>query len=136
MTRMRNVIIGAGAAIALLALTGCLGAQGSAKGGDIDPVGTWGDPSKPSEPFLSLADGGKLSGSDGCNTLSGSWSVDEGEQVLFEDVAMTRMFCEGVDDWLSGLTAATIADTTMTVLGQDGSEIGQLERTSDEPTSN
>jgi heat shock protein HslJ len=56
--------------------------------------------------------------------------------VLFEDVAMTRMFCEGVDDWLSGLTAATIADTTMTVLGQDGSEIGQLERTSDEPTSN
>jgi heat shock protein HslJ len=133
---MRNVIIGAGAAIALLALTGCLGAQGSAKDGDIDPVGTWGDPSKPSEPFLSLADDGKLSGSDGCNTLSGSWSVDEGEQVLFEDVAMTRMFCEGVDDWLSGLTAATIADTTMTVLGQDGSEIGQLERTSDEPTSN
>ena len=53
--------------------------------------------------------------------------------VLFEDVAMTRMFCEGVDDWLSGLTAGTIAGTTMTVLGQDGSEIGQLERTSDTP---
>ncbi|HEU0181760.1 MAG TPA: META domain-containing protein [Agromyces mariniharenae] len=136
MARMRNVIIGGGAVIALLMLTGCLGVQGSAKGGDIDPVGTWGDPSKPSEPYLSLADDGSLSGSDGCNTLSGSWSVDEGEQVLFEDVAMTRMFCEGVDDWLSGLTAATIADTTMTVLGQDGSEIGQLERTSETPATN
>ena len=136
MARMRNLIIGGGAVIALLMLTGCLGVQGSAKGGDIDPVGTWGDPSKPSEPYLSLADDGSLSGSDGCNTLSGSWSVDEGEQVLFEDVAMTRMFCEGVDDWLSGLTAATIADTTMTVLGQDGSEIGQLERTSETPATN
>lgn len=136
MARMRKLIIGGGAVIALLMLTGCLGAQGSAKGGDIDPVGTWGDPTTSSEPFLSLADDGSLSGSDGCNTLSGSWSVDEGEQVLFEDVAMTRMFCEGVDDWLSGLAAATIADTTMTVLGQDASEIGQLERTSDEPTKN
>jgi heat shock protein HslJ len=122
-----------GAAIVLFALTGCLGAQGSAQGGDIDPVGTWGDPSTDAEPYLSLADDGTLTGSDGCNRLTGSWSVDEGEQVLFEDVAMTRMFCEGVDDWLSGLAAGTIAGTTMTVLGQDGSEIGQLERTSDAP---
>lgn len=135
MGRLRNVIVGSGAVIAVLMLSGCLGAEGSAKGGDIDPVGTWGDPSQTSEPSLSLADDGSLTGTDGCNRLTGSWSVDEGEQVLFENVAMTRMFCEGVDDWLSGLSAATIADTTMTVLGQDGSEIGQLERTSDTPES-
>jgi heat shock protein HslJ len=130
---MRNVIIGGGAVIALLMLTGCLGVQGSASGGDLDAVGTWSDPSTESEPYLSLADGGSLTGSDGCNRLTGSWSVDEGEQVLFEEVAMTRRFCEGVDDWLSGLSAATISGTTMTVLGQDGAEIGQLERTSDAP---
>jgi heat shock protein HslJ len=133
----KRKLIGAGVAVlAVLALAGCLGEQGSARGGSVDATGTWGDPSKDASPYLELEDGGSFSGSDGCNNLSGSWSVDEGEQVLFEDVAMTRMFCEGVDDWLSGLTAATIADTTMTVLGQDGSEIGQLERTSDEPTSN
>lgn len=133
MARMRNVIIGGGAITTLLVLTGCLGAQGSAEGGDIDPVGTWGDPSVEAEPYLSLAEDGSLTGSDGCNRLSGSWSVDEADQVLFEDVASTRMFCEGVDDWLSGLAAADIAGTTMTVLGQDGSEIGQLERSSDTP---
>ena len=135
MSRMRNVIIGGGAVAALLVLTGCLGAQGSAQGGDIDPVGTWGDPSVDGEPYLSLAGDGSLTGTDGCNRLSGSWSVDEGEQVLFENVASTRMFCEGVDDWLSGLSAATIAGTTMTVLGQDGSEIGQLERSSETPAT-
>jgi heat shock protein HslJ len=133
MARMRNVIIGGGAVAALLVLTGCLGAQGSAQGGDIDPVGTWGDPSVEAEPYLSLAEGGSLTGSDGCNRLSGSWSVDEADQVLFENVASTRMFCEGVDDWLSSLSAAEISGTTMTVLGQDGSEIGQLERTSETP---
>jgi heat shock protein HslJ len=133
----KRKLIGAGVAVlAVLALAGCLGEQGSARGGSVDATGTWGDPSKDASPYLELEDGGSFSGSDGCNNLTGTWSVDEGEQVLFEDVAMTRMFCEGVDDWLSGLTAATIADTTMTVLGQDGSEIGQLERTSDEPTSN
>lgn len=133
MARMRNVIIGGGAVAALLVLTGCLGAQGSAQGGDIDPVGTWGDPSVEAEPYLSLADDGSLTGSDGCNRLTGSWSVDEADQVLFENIASTRMFCEGVDDWLSSLSAAEISGTTMTVLGQDGSEIGQLERTSETP---
>jgi len=133
MARMRNVIVGGGVVFALLMLTGCLGEQGSASGGDLDPVGTWGDPSTASEPYLSLADGGALTGSDGCNRLTGSWSVDEGEQVLFEDVAMTRRFCEDVDDWLSRLSAATVSGDTMTVLGQDGAEIGQLERTSDTP---
>lgn len=133
MARMRNVIIGGGAVAALLVLTGCLGAQGSAQGGDVDPVGTWGDPSVEAEPYLSLAEDGSLTGSDGCNRLSGSWSVDEADQVLFENVASTRMFCEGVDDWLSSLSAAEISGTTMTVLGQDGSEVGQLERTSETP---
>ena len=133
MARMRNVIIGGGAVVALLVLTGCLGAQGSAQGGDIDPAGTWGDPSAEAEPYLSLAEDGTLTGSDGCNRLSGSWSVDEADQVLFENVASTRMFCEGVDDWLSGLATAEISGTTMTVLGQDGSEIGQLERSSETP---
>ena len=133
MARMRNVIIGGGAVAALLVLTGCLGAQGSAQGGDVDPVGTWGDPSMEAEPYLSLAEDGSLTGSDGCNRLSGSWSVDEADQVLFENVASTRMFCEGVDDWLSSLSAAEISGITMTVLGQDGSEVGQLERTSETP---
>lgn len=135
MARMRKLIVGGGAIIALLMFTGCMGEEGSVQGGSIDPVGTWGDPSQEEEPYLSLADDGTLTGSDGCNRLSGSWSVDEADQVVFENVASTLMACENVDDWLQGMDVATIADTTMTVLGQDGAEIGQLERTSDEPQS-
>ena len=122
----KRKLIGAGVAVlAVLALAGCLGEQGSARGGSVDATGTWGDPSKDASPYLELEDGGSFSGSDGCNNLTGTWSVDEGEQVLFEDV----------DDWLAHLDAATVSGDTMTVLGQDGSEIGQLERTSDTPAT-
>jgi heat shock protein HslJ len=131
------ITTGIGAVAAMLLFTGCLGEQGSARGGSVDAAGTWGDSSTEGEPFLTLEDDGSFSGSDGCNNLTGSWSVDEGEQVVFEDVATTMKACEDVDDWLTHLSAATVAGDTMTVLGQDGSEIGQLERTSDTPaTSN
>ena len=79
-------------------------------------------------PSLDLADDGSFSGTDGCNQLNGSWTVDEADHVQFEDVASTMMACEDVDTWLADLTEATVADDTMTVLGQDGNEIGTLER--------
>jgi heat shock protein HslJ len=130
------ITAGVGAVAAMLLFTGCLGEQGSARGGSVDAAGTWGDSSTEGEPYLTLEDDGSFSGSDGCNNLSGSWSVDEGEQVLFEDVASTMKACEDVDDWLAHLSVATVSGDTMTVLGQDGSEIGQLERTSDTPATN
>lgn len=112
----------------LLLLTGCLGEEGSVQGGSIDPTGTWGDATDTASPSLTLDEGGDFSGTDGCNRLSGTWTVDESDHVHFEDVAVTQMACEGVDTWLAGLNEATIADDTMTVLGQDGYEIGALER--------
>ena len=39
------------------------------------------------------------------------------------------MACPDVDVWLDKLSQATISGSTMTILGQDGAEIGQLERT-------
>lgn len=132
----KRKIIGAGIAVlAVLTLAGCLGEQGSARGGSVDAAGTWGDPTEEGSPYLELEDDGSFSGSDGCNNLTGSWSVDEGEQVLFEDVASTMKACEDVDDWLAHLSAATVAGDTMTVLAQDGAEIGQLERSSDTPST-
>jgi heat shock protein HslJ len=131
MTSKGKLIIGgAGAVFAVLMLAGCLGDQGSARGGSEDPVGTWGDSSSDTSPYLELDDDGSFNGSDGCNTISGSWSIDEADQVEFEDVSSTMKACEDVDDWLAGLDAATISDDTMTVLGQDGSDIGQLKRSS------
>lgn len=130
MASMQKLIVGGGGAIfAVLMLAGCLGDQGSARGGSEDAVGTWGDSSDETSPYLVLDDDGSFTGSDGCNTLTGSWSIDEADQVEFEDVASTMKACEDVDDWLAGLDVANVSDDTMTVLGQDGAEIGQLERT-------
>lgn len=117
----------ASAAVLLLALTGCLGEEGSVQGGSIDPTGTWGDADDAEAPSLTLEDGGSFSGTDGCNRLTGTWTVDESDHVRFEDAASTMKACEGVDTWLSGLDQATIADDTMTVYGSDGAEIGTLE---------
>ena len=134
MAGKQNLIIrGGGAIFAVLLLAGCLGEEGSGQGGSEDPVGTWGDSSEETSPYLVLEEDGSFSGSDGCNNLSGSWSIDEADQVEFEDVASTMMACEDVDDWLAGLSVATVAGDTMTVLGQDGAEIGQLERSSETP---
>ncbi|MET0724995.1 MAG: META domain-containing protein [Leifsonia sp.] len=93
----------------------------------IDALGVW--DSGPAKPVssLTLSDDGKLTGSDGCNTLSGSWTA-KGNTVEFGQVAATMMFCEGVDTWLSGLASATVAGDTMKVLGADGTQIGILTR--------
>ncbi|WP_344370606.1 META domain-containing protein [Agromyces tropicus] len=128
MTSRHRLVIGMGVLAVALAFTGCSGAEGEDTGGTVDAVGTWGDSSGEGSPYLSLAEGGDFSGSDGCNQLNGTWSVNEADQVEFENVASTQMACEGVDDWLSGMTAADVANDTMTVLGSDGSPIGTLER--------
>jgi heat shock protein HslJ len=128
MTSRHRLVIGMGVLAAALAFSGCSGVAGEDTGGGLDPTGTWGDSTGEGSPFLTLQDGGDFTGSDGCNTLNGTWSVDEADQVEFENVATTRMACEGVDDWLSGMSVADVADDTMTVLGDDGSPIGTLER--------
>lgn len=114
---------------AVLALAGCAGPNDASGGSTIDPVGTWGDPSGE---YLSLAEDGSLSGSDGCNRLVGAWKV-EADQVQFGSMATTKMACEDVDDWLSEADAASISDSTMTVLGAGGAQIGALDKSSDEP---
>lgn len=131
MSRIRNCVAGA-ILLASIALTGCGGSPGESPEDPIDPSGTWGDTSDTGEPSLTLDDDGSLTGTDGCNTLSGSWRLESDDIVYFDSVASTRMACPDVDTWLEGLSQATISDSTMTITGSDGAEIGQLERSSSE----
>ena len=52
----------------------------------------------------------------------------EGATVTFDMVAGTRKACPDVDTWLSGMVTGTVEGDTLTVLDQDGAEIGTLER--------
>src|SRR5690606_1387562 len=83
------------AASAALLLSGCAAAEGN-------PTGSWQQSPAPEVgdvPQLVLAEGGGLSGTDGCNILGGGWSR-AGNEATFMDLVGTMMFCEGVDDWL------------------------------------
>lgn len=114
-----------------IALGGCAGEAGDDP--EIDPVGTWGDPGAEHAAYLSLEADGGLSGSDGCNRLTGTWKLNPADQIQFEQVASTQMACEGVDTPLAGLDVATISGTTMTVFGEADAQIATLERTSADP---
>ena len=109
-------------------LTACAANAGTDAAASVDPVGTWGDADTSTEPSLALASGGVLTGTDGCNRLMGSWSADDDDTITFADVASTRMACEGVDTWLSGLSTASIDGDTLTVYDESGAEIGTLPR--------
>jgi len=95
--------------------------------GPQDPVGTWGDPEAAATPSLVLEKDGSLTGTDGCNHLTGRWSESDG-QVVFADVASTLMACEGVDTWLSGGAYAFLQAGVMSVYAADGLQLGQLAR--------
>lgn len=124
MRGLRAVLAAGCVATALLASCSAGGAPSEA----ADPEGTWGT-SGEGHPQLVLDADGSLSGTDGCNRLTGSWSSREGG-VEFEQVAMTTMACLDVDTWLSGLASATIDVDTMHVLDESGTEIGTLTKTS------
>lgn len=115
-----------GAIAALSAFTVILTACSSEKAAPPQPVGTWGS-SEQGQPQLVLADDGKISGTDGCNRLVGSWKAD-GAKVDFGQLGSTMMFCEGVDTWLSRAHTGTVAADTMTVSDETGAEIGTLAR--------
>lgn len=120
MNTSRLRIIAAAAAVAALTLTGCSAASSSA-------VGNWGDASQSDQPSLELSKDGKVTGTDGCNRLMGSFT-EEGDTVQFKQLASTMMFCEGVDTWLSKADTATVSGDILTVNDETGAQIGTLAR--------
>ncbi|MDJ0316592.1 MULTISPECIES: META domain-containing protein [Arthrobacter] len=114
----------------LLALT--ISSCGAATG----PVGTWGDGYNTDKlPYLELALGqeqddnkaGFLSGSDGCNRLTGQWLMVDGE-LTFPQMGSTMMACQGIDTWLSKAAGATLDGDVLTVKDATGVTLGTLER--------
>jgi len=109
------------------ALTACSNGDDSSgstlESGDV--TGTWEETDSDPLVELKLADGGTVTGSDGCNQLTGTWKVD-GSEVEFGPFAATMMACEDVDTWLSSASSATVDGDEMTVLDENGKEVGTL----------
>ena len=89
-------------------------------------VGSW-ESQEPGNPSLTFTEDGKVSGTDGCNDINSTYTID-GESIIVQPFASTRMFCEGVNTWLSGLATATIDGKTLLVQDASGTPIGELTR--------
>ncbi|MEE6286106.1 META domain-containing protein [Georgenia sp. MJ173] len=90
-------------------------------------AGSWGDTTDPRQPSLVLSADGRLSGTDGCNRLVGSWT-STGATVSFPALASTMMHCEGVDTWLSSAATAVVSPDVLLVHDEAGAQIGTLAR--------
>lgn len=120
--KLKSLLAAAALAAATLTLVGC------ASGDTSKAQGTWGTANVTGEPWLVLEADGSFNGSDGCNGVSGTYTVSS-DTVTLDDMGSTLMFCEGVDTWLSNAATARIDNNTMTVMNADAQEIGTLERT-------
>ena len=79
------------------------------------------------DPHLTFTEGGRVSGSDGCNGIGGEYSVSEDVATVTLGAA-TLKACPGVDDWLRGVTSVTVDGDTMHVMNESGEDIGTLGR--------
>ena len=115
-----------------LAFVGLVTATILVTGCSADPVtaeGTWGAAGE-GEPQLVLDSDGTLTGTDGCNRLTGTWEQADDTSLTFINVASTMMACEDLDTWLIALDTAVLDGETLTVKNADGAEIGTLPRAS------
>jgi heat shock protein HslJ len=113
-TRKAGVV----AVIAVLALTGCT------SGTDVS--GKWGS-TDPGQPNLIVNSDGKYTGSDGCNTLSGTGTITDGA-IVFGPMASTRKSCPDVNTWMDQASTGKVDGDIMTVLNGSGKKIGTLDR--------
>lgn len=118
----RRLVLPFAAAAVLAALAGCATPGGEAAAF----TGTWGS-SASGQPNLTIADDGKVSGTDGCNRLSGTGTVS-GDTFRFGNLASTMMACEGVDEWLAGASTASVDGHTLIIYDESNKKIGTLDK--------
>ncbi|MBC9953127.1 META domain-containing protein [Leucobacter sp. cx-42] len=127
MNRKLTTLALAASATALLTLTAC-----SASATDVS--GTWGTPEGEGTPGLEIAKAsggtGTYQGTDGCNRVSGEYTLHDDGTITLEDMMSTRMYCEGVDTWLSNTPdlSAIVKDGKLVFVDDQLNEVGSLER--------
>ncbi|WP_460798134.1 META domain-containing protein [Microbacterium sp. GXF0217] len=128
--RIRTAIVVAAAA---LLLTACAPANGpsdaptsTASPDEPDVVGSWGSDAA-GQPFLEFTAEGTVTGTDGCNGISSTYTVVD-DSIEIASFFSTLKACQGVDDWLRGLSTARLDGDTLIVMNREGTKIGELSR--------
>jgi len=119
----------------MLATTGAIHAQTSQKASPLEGISWYatelaGKPTPKPDPnretYLQFEPGGRVSGSDGCNRLTGTYQLD-GERVAFRQMASTQMLCltssgteEPFRDALKNATRLTVTRERMELFDATG----------------
>ncbi|WP_435747725.1 META domain-containing protein [Microbacterium sp. PMB16] len=99
---------------------------GTSGAGAADIVGLWGEDAT-GKPSLEFTADGEVRGSDGCNGIVTTYTV-EGDRIALAPFASTLKACMGVDDWLRGARAAELDGDVLVALDATGERLGELAR--------
>lgn len=142
---MLSIRIPAVMVLAALAVTACASGRRQVQIVDDDLAGTawrfvelYGAPvTTPTSPDardaqLSFGDHGRIFGSDGCNRLMGTYTLDN-DQITVREVAGTQMVClntsaRRLSDALKDAEHGSIEGTLLTLYGSGGQTLAILER--------
>lgn len=98
-----------------------------------DVAGTWRS-DEPGQPYLTFNDEGAAWGTDGCNGINTSYTLD-GSTITIEPWIATARACVGIDDWLRMARFADVDGDTMTVRNRNDDVIGTLFRSAEDVTN-
>ena len=92
-----------------------------------DPVGQWGEIEEHAA-FLTISEDGTVTGSDGCNGTSGTWSITDG-RIVFSDMITSLMMCPNLETAMQGPVVTAVAHgDTIYVLDEHDKVTGMLTR--------
>jgi len=117
----------AGVMALAVGLAGCAAGTHSAEFAATWTEGLPADPAVRARAELVLHGNGSLDGTDGCNSISGSWS-NAGTRITFSGIRHSALPCPSVSFWILGLATADVTGDTMEVMDSTGAKIGTLIR--------
>jgi heat shock protein HslJ len=94
-------------------------------GSASSPVGSWGEAGA-GKPNAIFNTDGTVTGSDGCNHFSGTWTDSDGT-IEVGALVSTLMACSDVDSWLAMMTSVIVDGDTLVVY-KGTEKIGTLAR--------
>lgn len=98
----------------------------SAKPELTEPVGTW-TGFNDDRSSLRFSPNGSLSGSDGCDTMTGRWTQDSDGRIIFDELSVTTGDCDSGYTWLSQGRSARVFEELLYINDADGSPVSLME---------